>query len=319
MEIFQELVLTVAVSLFASFALAKLLSMVSACEYTTVFKTKAVAFEQREGKGSVGFGFENVTRVGFLEEAVMVDECEEEEVIVEEMEACELPLVREIDDVDGEACREVEDFELGEKEVESESVGGGEVAEKAVDQSGEMEVSSEIEVEADQVLDESPEKMNSRELEIVLAEGKEIGILEGEGYMGNKSDDEVKINEEGEEEGLFDEWEWEGIERSELEKCFGAAVAFVGCKENADKISVLDNDLKMELCGLHKVATEGPCFEPQPMALKLSARAKWNAWNRLKNMGPEVAMEQYISLLSRNIPSWKGNDTSEVKTTLGQF
>ncbi|KAM7474477.1 hypothetical protein LguiB_021720 [Lonicera macranthoides] len=64
--------------------------------------------------------------------------------------------------------------------------------------SSEMEVSSEIQVEADQLLDESPEIMNSRKLEIVLAEGEEIRILEGEGYMGNKSDDEVKINEEGE-------------------------------------------------------------------------------------------------------------------------
>ncbi|KAM7482314.1 hypothetical protein LguiB_006897 [Lonicera macranthoides] len=75
--------------------------------------------------------------------------------------------------------------------------------------SNEMEVSSEIQVEADQLLDESPEIMNSRVLEIVLAEGKEIRILEGEGegYMGNKSDDEVKINEKGKEEGLFDEWE----------------------------------------------------------------------------------------------------------------
>nr|CAD1830474.1 unnamed protein product [Ananas comosus var. bracteatus] len=62
----------------------------------------------------------------------------------------------------------------------------------------------------------------------------------------------------------------------------------------------------MKLYGLYKVATEGPCYEPQPMALKLSARTKWNAWQSLGNMNPEVAMEQYVALLSGNIPEWAG-------------
>ena len=36
----------------------------------------------------------------------------------------------------------------------------------------------------------------------------------------------------------------------------------------------LGSDVLMELYGLHKIATEGPCHEPQPMPLKLNARAK---------------------------------------------
>ncbi|QHN82868.1 Acyl-CoA-binding domain-containing protein [Arachis hypogaea] len=87
---------------------------------------------------------------------------------------------------------------------------------------------------------------------------------------------------------------WEGIERSELEKEFISASEFVvGGGGNG-----LGRDVLMELYGLHKVATEGPCHEPQPMPLKLNARAKWNAWQKLGNMTPDAAMEKYISVLS---------------------
>lgn len=107
---------------------------------------------------------------------------------------------------------------------------------------------------------------------------------------------------------LEDDWEWEGIERTELEKDFGAAVAFVGSSYNADRVSSLGSELKVHLYGLHKIATQGPCYEPQPMALKLSARAKWNAWQRLGNMSPEMAMEEYISVLSGSIPESMQDD-----------
>ncbi|KAG4169264.1 hypothetical protein ERO13_A12G074800v2 [Gossypium hirsutum] len=101
-----------------------------------------------------------------------------------------------------------------------------------------------------------------------------------------------------------DDDDWEGIERTELEKDFGAAVSFLVQKSNADQVLKLGNDLKMQLYGLHKIATQGPCHEPQPMPFKLSARAKWNAWKKLGNMSPEAAMELYITLVSRSIPGW---------------
>ncbi|KAJ4701646.1 putative Acyl-CoA-binding domain 3 [Melia azedarach] len=99
---------------------------------------------------------------------------------------------------------------------------------------------------------------------------------------------------------IEDDDEWEGIERSELEKVFGAAEKFVasGVKDN------LLSDVQMELYALHKVATEGPCRDSQPMALMLSARSKWNAWQKLGNMSPEEAMEQYVTLLSDRVPGW---------------
>lgn len=75
------------------------------------------------------------------------------------------------------------------------------------------------------------------------------------------------VENEGEED-----WEWEGIERSEVEKTFMEAMEFVAEKGYIGKC---DDDLEMEFYGLERVAIEGPCREPQPMPLKLSARAKW--------------------------------------------
>ncbi|ESW32890.1 hypothetical protein PHAVU_001G026200 [Phaseolus vulgaris] len=115
---------------------------------------------------------------------------------------------------------------------------------------------------------------------------------------------EVSTVENGVKENYYDDEDddWEGIERSELEKEFMAATEFV--THECDRLESVGSNVKMELYGLHKVATEGPCREPQPMPLKLSARAKWNAWQKLGNMNPEVAMEQYISLLSNKFPEW---------------
>lgn len=72
-----------------------------------------------------------------------------------------------------------------------------------------------------------------------------------------------------------DDDDWQGIETTELEKRFGAAVAFMGSKSSGERVGLMDNDVKVELYGLQKVANEGSCFEPQPMALKVSARANW--------------------------------------------
>ncbi|MED6113206.1 hypothetical protein PIB30_068733 [Stylosanthes scabra] len=97
-----------------------------------------------------------------------------------------------------------------------------------------------------------------------------------------------------------DDDDWEGIERSELEKEFISASEYVVRGGG----NGLGSDVQMELYGLHKVATEGSCHEPQPMALKLNARAKWNAWQKLGNMTPDAAMEKYISVLSDKAPGW---------------
>lgn len=117
--------------------------------------------------------------------------------------------------------------------------------------------------------DESVERnsMESALDQVCVAEFKELKDLKCE-------TEEVK-EEISKMDGDDEDDDWEGIEKTELEKDFALAAKFVGSGETDRRMESFGSDLKMQLYGLHKVATEGPCHEPQPMALKVSARAKW--------------------------------------------
>ncbi|KAF7054686.1 hypothetical protein CFC21_062327 [Triticum aestivum] len=104
--------------------------------------------------------------------------------------------------------------------------------------------------------------------------------------------------------------EWEGIERSEVEKRFGAAAAFAASDAGAAALSKLNSDVQLQLQGLLKVAVDGPCYDAaQPLTLRPSSRAKWVSWQKLGNMHPEIAMEKYMNLLSEFVPGWMGDTT----------
>lgn len=111
---------------------------------------------------------------------------------------------------------------------------------------------------------------------VVSEKGKSVIVEEEKIEVGF---DEKEVKDFGENEGIVEDDDWEGIERSELEKVFAEAVNYVeygGRKEKEDDhLEKMSSDVQMELYGLHKVAVEGPCGGPQPMALKVSARAKW--------------------------------------------
>lgn len=193
--------------------------------------------------------------------------------------------------------------------------GGEDIKEKVVDECSESRpMPQEIVAQLQSLVEEASVALSLRE-EFEVREGKDEEILEvledkhsqeterdaaqsTENREGNESNDQVGVEES--EGALFDDWE--GIETSELEKRFDAAVAFAGSKGNADRI---DGNTRMQLYALHRVAMEGPCHGPQPIALKVSARAKWNAWQKLGDMSPEMAMEQYMALLSASIPEWE--------------
>ncbi|KAL8034295.1 hypothetical protein ABFX02_12G018900 [Erythranthe guttata] len=130
-------------------------------------------------------------------------------------------------------------------------------------------------------------------------------ICETSGIIEDSGDN----NGEGEEEFVDD---WEGIETTELEKIFGEALVFASSKSNSDRIG----DLKLQLYGLQKVALDGPCHESPPMAFKISARSKWNAWQKLGSMSRETAMEMYVDVLSKAIPTWKGEDNNNKTPTI---
>ena len=115
-------------------------------------------------------------------------------------------------------------------------------------------------------------------------------LLETEGFGGDRDGenvvkcvgDDMVIHEregnEGKKVRCESDDDWEGVERSELERGFAEAVNYVECGgkgREEDRLARLGSDVQMQLYGLHKVALEGPCLESQPMALMVSARTKW--------------------------------------------
>ncbi|CAL9064237.1 unnamed protein product [Musa banksii] len=123
--------------------------------------------------------------------------------------------------------------------------------------------------------------------------GKEVRkVVEMGGEDTLQRGDARAVSEERGGSLLQGEDEWEGIERSELEMLFGVATEFVGSEKGGDAVSKLSSELQMQLYGLHRVATEGSCYEPQPMALKVTARANWyyelNPYIIMLNIGNHV-------------------------------
>ncbi|GFY93745.1 hypothetical protein Acr_09g0001910 [Actinidia rufa] len=312
MELFQELLITVGVSLLVSFVIAKLFSMTSppcdAVEDNSASVSVTTAIEEagfRVEKSVVWDAESERRRVRFVgENAVNESRAEYDEIV------CSEEVSEEVVGV-GLENRVTEESGFVEERV---MIGGDEVEQNLFDERSKRDEVREIEVKSDDFVGMRPGREKVRDIAIESGRSEDIRILESEAQKGNdtnESDGGVRNGSEGEEEGLFDDWE--GIERTELEKGFGAAVVFVGSKSNADRVSGLDNNTKMRLFGLHKVAIEGPCCVPSPMALKVSARAKWNAWQQLGDMSQEMAMEQYITLLSRSIPGWMGDDAKDGK------
>jgi len=64
---------------------------------------------------------------------------------------------------------------------------------------------------------------------------------------------------------------------------------------------------KLHVYSLFKQATVGDVNIAQPWAVQFEARAKWDAWNALKGMSKEAAMQQYIDLLSKGDPNWEAH------------
>ncbi|XVF10106.1 hypothetical protein REPUB_Repub07fG0154400 [Reevesia pubescens] len=101
-----------------------------------------------------------------------------------------------------------------------------------------------------------------------------------------------------------DDDDWEGVESTELDEAFSAATAFVAATA-ADRLSQkVSSEVQLQLYGLYKIATEGPCTAPQPSALKMTARAKWQAWHKLGAMPPEEAMQKYLDIVTELYPTW---------------
>ncbi|KAG6745538.1 hypothetical protein POTOM_050034 [Populus tomentosa] len=118
--------------------------------------------------------------------------------------------------------------------------------------------------------------------------------------------------------GGDDDDDWEGVESTELDEMFSAATAFVAAAA-ADRVSLkVSSDLQLQLYGYYKIATEGPCTSAPPSALKMTARAKWQAWQKLGAMPPEDAMQKYIDIITELYPTWaSGSSMSKDRDGVG--
>ena len=79
---------------------------------------------------------------------------------------------------------------------------------------------------------------------------------------------------------------------ADLKKQFEAAVA------NSKNLSERpDNTTMLKIYALFKQASVGDNTEKKPGFVDMVGRAKWDAWNGVKGVGTEDAMQQYVDLI----------------------
>ena len=81
---------------------------------------------------------------------------------------------------------------------------------------------------------------------------------------------------------------------SDLKAKFEEVVNYIQTAEGDFKPS---NELKLEFYALYKQATEGDVSGKRPGMMDFVGRAKYDAWEKLKGMSSDDAMQQYIDKL----------------------
>ncbi len=79
---------------------------------------------------------------------------------------------------------------------------------------------------------------------------------------------------------------------SDLKARFEAAVA--ASKELSERP---DNMTLLKIYALYKQATAGAPTDPRPGFSDMVGRAKWDAWNAIKDKSADEAMQDYIDLI----------------------
>lgn len=269
MEVLQEFLFTVCISLLLSFFLSKLFTMASTVrsEHKSLFglfqdvTRKTIGTDERL--------YERITKSSDLRGArpsrsiAVANQFAGNNSKTENLmnDGCKLPAMCE----KYSAKVEEEELELPEKFIG-----------KCCDTEDVRDtLPADLDALDEKLVEKSPEKSTFSEVEIEIVEDEmRASIIEENQAI---EIDEVKRSTVDylKEVLTDDEDDWEGVERTEIEKVFNAAALFVGSKHNAEQIAVLGSNVKMQLYGLHKVATEGPCHDHRPMVFKVSSRAKW--------------------------------------------
>lgn len=75
---------------------------------------------------------------------------------------------------------------------------------------------------------------------------------------------------------------------------------FQKAAENVKKLTTRPSDkVLLELYGLYKQSTIGNINTPQPWAIQVEQRSKWDAWKSYENMEKNLAMTRYIIIANR--------------------
>ncbi|KAL4574747.1 hypothetical protein LXL04_021583 [Taraxacum kok-saghyz] len=149
------------------------------------------------------------------------------------------------------------------------------------------------------------------------AEDDKISDAEFAGKRITSGEEEPLVDQQKKvaDTGSDSDGDWEGVESTELDEAFCAASAFVAAAAVADRsFPKLSNENKLQLYGLYKIATEGPCTVPQPSAIKMNARVKWNSWNKLGAMPTEEAMHKYLEIITELYPNWADGLKSKTRS-----
>ena len=80
---------------------------------------------------------------------------------------------------------------------------------------------------------------------------------------------------------------------SDLKAAFEQAVA-----DSKNLTERPDNATLLALYALYKQGSTGDNLEKKPGFSDIVARAKWEAWSKLKGTAPEAAMQQYIDRIA---------------------
>lgn len=80
---------------------------------------------------------------------------------------------------------------------------------------------------------------------------------------------------------------------ADLNADFDAAVA-----QSKNLAERPDNATLLKIYALYKQASSGDNAEKKPGFSDVVARAKWDAWSKLKGTAPEAAKQQYIDLIA---------------------
>lgn len=81
-----------------------------------------------------------------------------------------------------------------------------------------------------------------------------------------------------------------------LKQQFADSISYVQSADSAFKPS---NELKLEIYGLFKQATEGDVTGDKPGMTDFINRAKYNVWENCKGLSAEQAMQRYVDRIEK--------------------